>query len=466
MLRRWSIRSRITAVATVVVALVLVAASFALVAVQHRELRAALDNTLEQRADDLAARLSAGGDRPIGASTDSDRVVQVVTPSGEVVAASAPELEGAPIAPAPGGDAEGAGEEEAAEEDEQVLRTVDGLPIEDDTFRILSRTVDTPSGPLVLHVGEEIDDVADTVGGLVRSLAVAVPIVVVVLGVVVWWLVGRTLRPVEAIRSEVAAIGASELHRRVPEPATGDEIARLATTMNAMLARLQDATEQQQRFVADASHELRSPLTRIRTEAEVALEGVERAGPGAADTEATLASILEDAAELQRLVDDLLHLARADAGAATPERRPLDLDDVVMREVDRLRAGGHRIDPSAVSGAHVMGDATQLARAVRNLLDNAVRHARSSVTVELGEHDGVAVLAVRDDGPGIPAADRERVFERFTRLDDARSRDAGGSGLGLSITRQIVEAHGGTIRVDTDGTGAAFVVELAVRPDS
>jgi signal transduction histidine kinase len=289
---------------------------------------------------------------------------------------------------------------------------------------------------------------------------------VALLGVVVWWLVGRTLRPVEAIRSEVAEIGATELHRRVPEPATGDEIARLATTMNAMLARLEDATRQQQRFVADASHELRSPLTRIRTEAEVALAGVDRAGRDGVDVEATLASVLEDTAELQHLVDDLLHLARADAGAAAVQRRPLDLDDVVMREVDRLRAGGHRIDPSAVSGAHVVGDAPLLARAVRNLLDNAVRHARQSVRVELGERDGVAVLVVRDDGPGIPADDRERVFERFTRLDDARTRDGGGIGLGLSITREIVEAHGGTIRIADDGPGATFVVELPARPDS
>jgi signal transduction histidine kinase len=452
-MRRWSIRARITAVATLVVAAVLVAGSVALVAVQRRELRANLDNSLGQRADDLAAQLAAGGDPSVGVSTDSDRVAQLVTTAGEVVAASAPSLAASPIAPAP-------------EDHGDTVRTVAGLPVEDDAFRILSRTVDTALGALVLHVGEEVEDVDDTVGSLMASLAVAVPLVVMVLGVVVWWLVGRTLRPVEAIRSEVATIGVTELHRRVPEPETGDEIARLAATMNAMLARLEQATRQQQRFVADASHELRSPLTRIRTETEVALAGVDRAGTDAVDVEATLASVLEDAAELEHLVDDLLHLARADAGAAAPQRRPLDLDDVVMRELERLRAGGHRIDSSAVSGAQVMGDASQLARAVRNLLDNAVRHARSSVRVELGEHDGVAVLVVQDDGPGIPAADRERIFERFTRLDDARSRDGGGTGLGLSITREIIEAHGGTIRVEVEGSGAAFVVELAARPDS
>jgi signal transduction histidine kinase len=471
MLRRWSIRARITAVATVAVAAVLVAASLGLLAVQRRELHASFDDNLEQRADDLAARLAAGSEPLIDPAADSDRVAQLVTPAGEVVAANDPSLAGEPIAPTPG------------DEDDDEVRTVAGLGDEDDAFRVLSRTVETPDGPLILHVGEETDDIDETLGSLSGSLAVAVPIVIAVLGVIVWRLVGRTLRPVEAIRSEVAAIGATELHRRVPEPSTGDEIARLAATMNAMLARLEAATLQQQRFVADASHELRSPLTRIRTEAEVALQGSERAGtnagdgaadaagaetgaPDAAGAEAALVSVLEDTAELQRLVDDLLHLARTDAGAAPPERRPLDLDDVVMREVDRVRTGDRRIDPSAVSGAQVMGDAAQLARAVRNLLDNAVRHARSTVGVELRERDGVAVLVVRDDGPGIPPAERERVFERFTRLDDARSRDRGGSGLGLSIAKEIVEAHGGTIRIAGDGPGTAFVVELAAAPDS
>ncbi|MEL7208299.1 MAG: ATP-binding protein, partial [Actinomycetota bacterium] len=288
-------------------------------------------------------------------------------------------------------------------------------------------------------------------------LLIVVPLVVVLLGAVVWWLVGRTLHPVEAIRAEVANIGATELDRRVPTPDTDDEIARLASTMNAMLDRLEDAVRKQQRFVADASHELRSPLTRIRTEVEVAL-----ADNGHDDSAAILASVLEETGELQRLVADLLHLARSDAGLTSSKREVVDLDDLVFQEARRLRADGYQVDIDRLSAAQVSGDAYQLTRVVRNLLDNAARHANQLVTIELGEAGGWARLVVSDDGHGVPAADRERIFERFTRLDDARTRDHGGAGLGLAIARDIVDAHGGQLVLTDSGrsTGACFVATI------
>jgi signal transduction histidine kinase len=221
-----------------------------------------------------------------------------------------------------------------------------------------------------------------------------------------------------------------------------------------MLARLDLATDRQSRFVADASHELRGPLTGIRTQLEVDLAHPERA-----DWQATDREVLDDTIRLQRLVDDLLALARADARVSErSHREPVDLDEIVLSEARRLRGRtAHRVDTTRVSGAQLDGNPDELARAVRNLFDNAARHAASAITVALDETDQAIRLTVADDGPGVPVEQRERIFERFTRLDDARTRDTGGTGLGLAITHDIVTAHGGTIALE--GTsGARFVV--------
>jgi signal transduction histidine kinase len=290
---------------------------------------------------------------------------------------------------------------------------------------------------------------------------VGAPLLVALVAATTWAVVGRALRPVERIRARVAAIGGRDLQARVPEPGTGDEVDRLASTMNEMLARLQGSAERQQRFVADASHELRSPLTGIRAQLEVDL-----AHPGAADPLATERQVLDEVDRLQRLVADLLVLARHDAGGAAGPGRPpcaLDLDDLVLREARRLREGGRvEVDTASVSGAQVVGHADELVRVVRNLVDNAGRHAASRVVLALREDDRWAELTVADDGAGIPADQRDRLFDRFTRADDARARDQGGSGLGLAITRALVTDHGGTVELAPSTTGACFVVRLPV----
>jgi len=276
----------------------------------------------------------------------------------------------------------------------------------------------------------------------------------------VWWAVGRALRPVEAIRARVDQITAAQLDQRVPEPATSDEIARLARTMNAMLARLEESADRQRRFVADASHELRSPLARMRAELEV-----DRAHPETADPASTADSVLTETVGLQRLVDDLLVLARGDAGAlGGGGDTTVDLDELVDRLAARARARGADIDTRAVRPVQVRGEPAQLERAVANLLDNAVRHAGLRVTVALDGSDGEqAELVISDDGPGIGPADAERVFERFTRLDDARTAGSGGVGLGLAIARDIAERHGGTLTLRPGGgSGAQFVLVLPV----
>ncbi len=304
-----------------------------------------------------------------------------------------------------------------------------------------------------MHTATPLDDVDESVAALRTGLVGAIPLVVIAVGLVVWWLVGRTLRPVARIRAEVADITGSTLGRRVPEPGTNDEIDRLAHTMNEMLDRVETSTERQRRFVADASHELRSPLTRMHAELEVDLEH-----PQGADFVATHRSVLEEVTNLEQLVNDLLDLARSDNGATARRWEAIDLDDLVMDEAGRLRPKpGVAIDTSGVSGAQVVGDASQLTRVVRNLTDNAVRHARARVVFVTREHDDIAELSVTDDGPGIPTAERSYVFERFTRLDAARDRASGGSGLGLAIVRDIVEAHGGAVRIEEPPEGGTSV---------
>ena len=436
-----TVRFRIMVTASLVVAVVLVITAFVLVGVQRRQLTQNLDIALEQRADDLVVLLMETGTipDPLPNRNEEDTFAQVVSEDGVVLAASGNIAGQGPVAGAPPGGA--------------LFRTVDdAYPDDDDPFRVLSSRVVLHGRLVVIHVGANADDVTDASGILTVSLMATVPIVVGLIAVLVWWLVGRTLAPVDEMRTEVDAIGGSDLHRRVPEPPGDNEIARLARTMNQMLDRVEDASVLQQRFVADASHELRSPLTRIRTELEVA----------ARDDEETRRSVLEDTVELQRLVEDLLHLARADAGVAVAQQEPVDLDDLVLRAARRLKANGRvKVDTSNISAAHVLGDADQLTRALRNLTDNAERHARSSVAFSLLEADGAARLSVTDDGEGIPPNMRELIFTRFARKDEARSRSSGGTGLGLAITKDIVERHGGTLVLDTAFEhGTRLVMEL------
>ena len=228
--------------------------------------------------------------------------------------------------------------------------------------------------------------------------------------------------------------------------------------MNDMLERVDDAAQRQRRFVADASHELRSPLTRIRTELEVDL-----AHPDQADLLATHASVLDETIGLQRLADDLLLVARADEGdVGEPRREPVDLDDIVLRVARRLRADDRvRVDLTGVGAGRVVGDPDLLARLVGNLADNAVRHAPSAVDLRSGRATTARSCSPsHDDGPGVPAAERERIFERFARVDGARSPSTGGTGLGLAIARDIAEQHGGTLVLDPTATGARFVLTL------
>ncbi|MFE4513582.1 sensor histidine kinase [Kitasatospora sp. NPDC056783] len=299
-------------------------------------------------------------------------------------------------------------------------------------------------------------------GILLRSV---LPAATLFTALIAWLVTGLALRPVEAIRRRMARIGAGAFHERVPVPPSRDGIARLAETTNTTLGRLERAIDEQRRLVSDASHELRSPLAALRSSLEVPL-----AHPADVDWPEVVRGALTDTERLQLLTADLLLLAATDERDGPGAAEPVDLCDLVGEQVaERAHTGGGgpaftavALDPALVRGGEV-----RLGRLVRNLLDNADRHARTTVAVSVTVEDGHAVLTVTDDGPGIPPQDRERVFERFVRLDDARSRDAGGAGLGLALVRSIARGAGGTAAF-TDppppGPGARAVVRLPLAP--
>ncbi|MFF3273002.1 sensor histidine kinase [Streptomyces chrestomyceticus] len=308
----------------------------------------------------------------------------------------------------------------------------------------------------------DVDDATHAIG--VALLASAPPLIALA-AAIAWAVTGLALRPVTAIRTELAAVSESELDRRVPDPAGGDEIALMARTVNATLDRLEQAVTRQRQFVADASHELRNPIAAVRSRLEVALAG--RGGGCGGEHEESVRAALRDTERLQRIAADLLLLARLDAHAPRGAE-PVDLALLAAEEAARRPGGGGpRLVVEAGEPVPVRGDPAQLERLLTNLVDNALRYAASEVrVVAWGDPEaGQAVLEVVDDGPGVPEADRGKVFERFARLDAARGRETGGTGLGLAIARGIARAHGGelTVRGREDGRdGARFVVVLPV----
>jgi signal transduction histidine kinase len=454
--RRSSMRFRITAVATLIVGATLALGSWALVASVERRLADEVEDQQQDQLQRVQALLSAG--LPVSPSLLTDvagptTVLAVIGSDGRALAATSPDLrtsfsDAIPARAQGGGSFEQpiTGVAGGAGTAGDILY-VTGLPPD---YSIRTTEVDTPNGTVTLLTANSLEDIQRSVTALRQYLMVGIPFLAVAAGLATWWLVGRALRPVDAMCAEVDEITAHTITRRVPEPTTGDEIQHLARTMNAMLGRLDEAQARQRRFVSDASHELRSPVTVTRTNLEVAL-----AHPAVTDWPAVATTVLQETGRLDRLVADLLDLARLDESGRPWDE--VDLDEVVLDEAGRFPI----IGAQGVSAGRVVGDRRLLARLVRNLCDNAVRHARTGVTVSLARADETVTLLVEDDGAGIPAADRERVFERFTRLEEGRTRDDGGAGLGLALVRRIAEQHGGRVRAEAGRTGGArFVVEL------
>ncbi|MER8187257.1 ATP-binding protein [Kitasatospora sp. NPDC094015] len=442
-----SVRARTTLAACASLAIVLFVASAGVLLL----LRVNLGRTVEAGAREQAqavARLATDGHLPAQLALDHGTdFIQVTDGTGRVVAASQ-NLAGHPPL--------------TAGRDNDGHDTYDlGILGDEHHQHVTTVTADTPTGPVTIRVGASLHT-ADTAEDLTTAaLAVLGALLLPTVGLLTWRATGRALRPVEAIRAEVAAIGDRDLDRRVPEPPSDDEIARLAHTMNAMLDRLEAAGTRQRRFIADASHELRSPLTVLRTQLEIA-----GTHPDPAVRAELVAGALQDTERLQTLAGDLLLLARLDTTGHDRPDQPVDLTGLVRTAAGAGPAPGPTVELHASEGVTVTGNPLWLGRLLTNLLDNARRHARSRVTVRLSTDaaTGDAVLDVTNDGPRIDPADRERIFERFTRLDDARSRDDGGTGLGLPIARDIAALHGGTLTVEDTPPGTTFRTRLPTAP--
>ncbi|WP_420443489.1 sensor histidine kinase [Candidatus Poriferisodalis sp.] len=412
--RLGSVQVRATLAATVATALVLVTASIVIVQLVERNLannaRAALGDALE------SASHAASGE----GSSESD--------DGEGAAGGAVHDDGAPMAEQ---DADGsAGDSEQAS----------GSDLRNEQLAEAS----------IREVQDGVDAVAD-------ALKIIVPVVVLLLGAAIWITVGRTLRPVRDISRRVAAISGSTLDERVPEPSGDDEIAELAGLMNEMLDRLESASERQRAFVADASHELKSPLATIIAVSEIAQISSDP------QRLAELAPKIEtEARRMQGLAADLLDLARLDVQRDDRDFSTVDLSAVCREVASRLDDADIDITVSSDGSALALGTGTQIERAVFNVVQNAVCHAASRVQITTMSSADAVRATVEDDGAGIAAADRERVFDRFVRLDDSRQRASGGAGIGLSLVKAIVDRHSGTVEIgeSTALGGAEVLLEL------
>jgi signal transduction histidine kinase len=428
-----TVRVRTTITASAVVGTALILSAFALVGILQHAMVNSVDGQIALRADDIAANAASGLlPQRLAGGIDDDTVAQALNRSGRVIAQSNGIRGDQPIADIPS----------AISGD--TIHTVHRPPMGDGAaYRVLIRRVSTAHGPITLLIGGSLERTRDSTNTVIAVLAVGIPALVLLVGALAWWMVGKTLKPVEHIRREVAEISSHALDRRIPEPHTADEIGRLARTMNDMLERLEASRSHEQRFVADAAHELRSPLTNVRTQLEVAL-----AHPESTDWAVLSASVLDQHERIGRLVEDLLVLAQADDHKLGERRRTVDLDEIILGAVKPIRDRGRvRVDLTGVTGGRVAGNRTELERVIQNLLDNAERHADSTVRIAVESDDTVVRLVIDDDGPGIAPADRVRAFDRFSRLDDDRSRAQGGTGLGLAIVKEIVQAHDGTVQI-------------------
>lgn len=431
-----TVRTRTTLGAVLVVGLALLAGGLSLVLLLRAALLDEVERSTRRRAIEIARSLEVEGSTPARFPGGEEELVQLVDRQGDVVGASDLVSGLPPLAALSPGES----------------RRIQP-PIEDDEFLAVAETVDRRDGPLTVIVARAVDDVGESTTVVTQLLVLGLPLLLALVAVTVWRVVGRALAPVEAMRAEVDRISSSDLHRRVPDPAGQDEIARLARTLNHMLGRLEQGQARQRRFISDASHELRSPVASIRQHAEVAL-----AHPDRSTLEDLAGTVLAEDLRVQRLVEDLLVLARADEHDLVLRHQPLDLDDVVFAEAARLReVTALSVRTRAVSAARVDGDPSGLQRVVRNLGENAARHARSTIAFSLAEGPDGVTLTVEDDGTGIAPGDRARVLERFVRLDEARARDGGGSGLGLAIVDEVVIAHGGRVTVGTGDLGGARI---------
>lgn len=429
--------------AIVVTAVVLLGSATLVLAVHRNQLISSLDQTLELQVADRVRLLEAGNPpESLTTALQEESLVWIGTLDGTPVAQGG-QLRLVDSPPFPRW-FQGTVEVEVQVEEVKP----DEREVERTTLRLSSGLAE---GGFVVLAGAESETIDKAIGDLATIFAVALIPLSLAAALLAWYLTGRTLHPVEAIRSQAEAIGGATLDERVPVPDGKDEIHALAETMNSMLDRIESHDRSLRQFTADASHELKSPVANLRALVDTS----HVTGP---EWETLKGTLVGETDRLASLVENLLYLALDDAGHVSNTEHAVELDEIVFAEASIIATTHDKnVDLSDVQPATISGSATEIAQLVRNLLDNAARHAKSRLKVGI-DSTSPLTLRVGDDGVGIGEADRERVFERFTRLDDARARDAGGSGLGLAIVRRIANRHDATVEIGESDLGGAEVI--------
>ncbi|MFN2518676.1 MAG: sensor histidine kinase [Jatrophihabitantaceae bacterium] len=448
---RQSLRARLTLLATALFTFAVGTGAVLVLVLQRTALVRVLDESAQKTASDIAQQIEQG-----------KLATTVVPTAGGVLEVQVVDAGNRVIATSPGAD-----RFVAVLNPDQVRSVRAGArleidsPISESRLRVLGAAV----GPKTVLVVTDLKQINDSVRILGRVALIGSPLGVLLMAVATYGVVALTLRPVATLRHGAADITAAGLaNQRLPVSSAQDEIHRLAVTLNAMLDRIDTATQRQRTFIGDAAHELRSPLASLRVQLEVA----QRLGP-AEDLDTLVDEVLVDVGRLDRLVDDLLALARQDEAGSTVRRsEPVAMDELVGTVVAGYLHARVPVTVTASTPATVAGDPDGLRRVTINLIDNAVRHARTAVSVALdaGTLAGEAIVTLRvtDDGAGIPPDQRELVFDRFYRLAASRSRESGGTGLGLSIVRDLVRAHGGSVRLSTRPDGHPGLQATVILP--
>ena len=455
--RPLSIRARLTLIFVSAIAAIMGFTGLALVNLVHRSLLSQASNQIDavmEQTQERFATATTVSHHLVVLTTQGDVVVQVTNAMGTTVWAASSAIASAPVLAHAYAD--------FTMPSGLALRYVHDAATSSILPELSSgqvATITLPRGAGLIFGYVYGGPIQHSVRVLLASLIISFPLLLLMSGGLIWLGLGLALAPVEAIRRRVDAIAAVDLTQRVPVTGGDDEIARLARTVNAMLARLESASQFQQEFVSNASHELRSPLATLLTTTERAA-----VDPGNANWTEVAGIVIREGRRLDGIIGDLFWLARHDEDHLETENVEVDFDDLLYEEASRVRAMSDLVvDTSAVQPTRVVGDVAMLRRMIRNVVDNAMRYARRELRFDAHFEGEEAVITVRDDGEGVDVAESSRFFQRFTRADSARSRQSGGTGLGLAIVTEIVTRHGGSSRFVEVETGTC--VELRVRRD-